>query len=556
MGRRRRSLAELKLELDGGAGKPTDETLAPHAARDRSGPPVASAPSGEETGAPDPGASTDLTVRPDAVPGQHRIKVLLVDDQAIIGESIRRMLAAEEDITFEHCLDPTQAIAVANRFQPTTILQDLVMPEVDGLTLVKYLRANPSTRAVPLIVLSTKEEPVVKAEAFGLGANDYLVKLPDRLEILARIRYHSRGYISQLERDEAYTALERSQRQLELRNRFIREVFGRYLSDDVVESILDNPEALKLGGETRTVTIMMADLRGFTALSEGLDPEQIVALLNNYLGTMTEIIYKYQGTIDEFLGDAILAMFGAPLQRSDDAARAVACAVEMQLDMRSVNERNNRAGLPEVEMGIGLNTGDVVVGNIGSHRRTKYGLVGPPVNLASRIETYTTGGQILVSESTLAAAGHIVEVIGRLEVSPKGVRGPITLYEVGGIAGSFGLRYRGGRDELMAVPEPVPGRYVLIEAKHLRDDLFGCSLVALSKREADLEGPCAHLDLYANVKLELLDASGKPVAEDIYAKVIDRREDEGGFRIRFTSTPPPSRSYLDHLRQLAREGRG
>lgn len=140
-----------------------------------------------------------------------KIKVFIVDDQEIIVEAVRRMLADEEDIEFHYCCDPTKAIAMADEIQPTVILQDLVMPDIDGLTLVKYFRANEGTKEVPLIVLSTKEEPEVKAEAFGLGANDYMVKLPDKLEVLARIRYHSTGYIRLLERNEAYARLKESQ---------------------------------------------------------------------------------------------------------------------------------------------------------------------------------------------------------------------------------------------------------------------------------------------------------------------------------------------------------
>jgi sigma-B regulation protein RsbU (phosphoserine phosphatase) len=153
-----------------------------------------------------PPAGPSLAERP--------VTVLLVDDQAIVGESVRRMLAAETDIQFHFCQDPTKAIALANAAQPTVILQDLVMPEIDGLQLVKFFRANPATRQTPMIVLSSKEEPVIKAQAFALGANDYLVKLPDKVELIARIRYHSTGYIHLLERDEAYRRLEQSQRQL------------------------------------------------------------------------------------------------------------------------------------------------------------------------------------------------------------------------------------------------------------------------------------------------------------------------------------------------------
>ena len=145
---------------------------------------------------------------------EHPITVLLVDDQAIIAEAVRRMLTSEKDIRFHYCSDPTKAIELANQLAPTVILQDLVMPQVDGLTLVKFFRANPQTREVPMIVLSAKEESVVKAEAFAVGANDYLVKLPDKLEMIARIRYHSKGYIAQLQRNEAYRKLAESQRQL------------------------------------------------------------------------------------------------------------------------------------------------------------------------------------------------------------------------------------------------------------------------------------------------------------------------------------------------------
>lgn len=142
----------------------------------------------------------------------HRIKVLLVDDQAFIAEAVRRMLVDQSDIEFYSCTDPAQAIPTANQIQPTVILQDLVMPGVDGLTLVKFYRVNPATRDTPLIVLSTKEEATVKADAFAIGANDYLVKLPDKIELVARIRYHSRGYINLLERNQAHEEIAERER--------------------------------------------------------------------------------------------------------------------------------------------------------------------------------------------------------------------------------------------------------------------------------------------------------------------------------------------------------
>ena len=143
-----------------------------------------------------------------------KIRVLLVDDQAMVGEAVKRMLESEQDIEYKYITDPTIALKTATEYSPTVILQDLVMPDIDGLTLVKFMRANPALRDIPLIVLSSKEEATTKAEAFELGANDYLVKLPDKIELIARIRHHSQGYINLLERNEAYDALSKSEKKL------------------------------------------------------------------------------------------------------------------------------------------------------------------------------------------------------------------------------------------------------------------------------------------------------------------------------------------------------
>ena len=145
---------------------------------------------------------------------EHKIVVLLIDDQRIIGEAVKRMLQTETDIEYHYTCNPAEALELAGQLKPTVILQDLVMPEIDGITLVKSFRAHESTVNVPMIVLSSKEEPATKAEAFAAGANDYLVKLPDPVELIARIRYHSGGYIALLQRNQAFAALEESQNAL------------------------------------------------------------------------------------------------------------------------------------------------------------------------------------------------------------------------------------------------------------------------------------------------------------------------------------------------------
>ena len=185
---------------------------------------------------------------------QHKVTVLLIDDQPIIGEAVRRMLSGEDDVVFHYCKDPARAVEEAARIGPTVLLQDLVMPDIDGLTLVKTFRENPATREVPLIVLSTKEDPKIKADAFALGANDYIVKLPDRLELLARIRYHSKGYINLLQRNEAYGALLASQktlaRDLAEAARYVQSLLPDPLRDGPIRSDWRFVPSTSLGGDT------------------------------------------------------------------------------------------------------------------------------------------------------------------------------------------------------------------------------------------------------------------------------------------------------------------
>jgi sigma-B regulation protein RsbU (phosphoserine phosphatase) len=185
---------------------------------------------------------------------QHKVTVLLIDDQPMIGEVVRRMVAGEPDIDFHYCRDATKALDEAARINPTVILQDLVMPDIDGLTQVKNFRASEGTKETPMIVLSTKEEPAVKAEAFALGANDYIVKLPDRLELLARIRYHSKGYIALLQRNEAYQALMESQKRLasEVKQaaRYVQSLLPDKLKKGLIKTDWRFVPSAELGGDS------------------------------------------------------------------------------------------------------------------------------------------------------------------------------------------------------------------------------------------------------------------------------------------------------------------
>ncbi|MBS2033721.1 GAF domain-containing protein [bacterium] len=238
---------------------------------------------------------------------------------------------------------------------------------------------------------------------------------------------------------EGKAELRRLNSELEKRSHFIRSVLGRFLTDQVADQLLEHPEGLNLGGEAREVSILMSDLRGFTPMSERSTPAQVVDLLNRYLARMTPVIEKYGGTIDEFIGDAILVIFGAPLACSDHAKRAVACALDMQLAMDEFNQESLAIGVAAMEMGIAVNTGEVVVGNIGSATRMKYGVVGSAVNMTARIQSFTLGRQLLISEETLKQLDGLARVDGHLRVKVKGVEEPVCIYDVGEIRGDYAI---------------------------------------------------------------------------------------------------------------------
>ncbi|MEB3220194.1 MAG: adenylate/guanylate cyclase domain-containing protein [Nostocales cyanobacterium 94392] len=331
----------------------------------------------------------------------------------------------------------------------------------------------------------------------------------------------------------------------------IRQTFGRYLNDEVVANLLESPEGLKLGGQRRNITIFTSDLRGFTATSERLPAEEVIKIINLYLKYMADIITDYQGTIDEFMGDGILVLFGAPTARVDDATRAIACAVAMQLAMEPVNQKMQEMGLPKLEMGIGINTGEVVVGNIGSEKRTKYGIVGKQVNLTYRIESYTVGGQIFISESTLKQADPIVKIIGEREVKPKGVQQPITIYEVGGIGGNYNLYLKKEEEVFLTLSQPIMFEYALLDGKDISNILQVAKLIKLSENAAEVyinsDEVISIPQPLTNMKMNLLmSINDADKSSDIYAKVLEQpAATENSFYICFTNKPPEVEAYLN-----------
>jgi class 3 adenylate cyclase len=351
--------------------------------------------------------------------------ILAVDDMPenrdlvsrLLGKSGHTVLTAESG---------EEALELLNTMAVDVVLLDLMMPGIGGAEVLKQLKDNERLRATPVVMISGRQDMDQIIACIQAGADDYLLKPFNPVLLQARIA-------AGIERKRWHDREDQYREQLERRERFIRRTFGRYLSDDIVDEILESPEGLELGGDLREVTIMMSDIRGFTTFSEHLPPQQVVTLLNRYLGRMTDIILSYQGTIDEFLGDAVLAVFGAPRRRDNDAERAVRCAIEMQQAMDAVNAANLADGLPTLEMAIALNTGTVVAGNIGSERRSKYGFVGHAMNVTSRIEDITAPNEILAAQSTIDAIQARCQLGDRRAVSVRGIDETIAVYSIEGI---------------------------------------------------------------------------------------------------------------------------
>jgi class 3 adenylate cyclase len=328
---------------------------------------------------------------------------------------------------------------------------------------------------------------------------------------------------------------------------FIRTTFGRYVSPEVAKTLLESPEGLRFGGEKREITVLMSDLRGYTRFAEQGDPAWVMEILNDFLARMTDIIIEYGGTINEFIGDAIFAVYGAPVPHRDHAERAAASALAMQRAMDEINRLHAERGRPRFEMGIGLNTGEAVVGNIGSEQRAKYAVVGAAVNLAARVEGCTVGGQIFLSPATYERIRDLVEVAPAVPVEVKGIAEPLLLYELQGISGRFAQRLpeiETGVDQQVDISLPLTCR--VIDGKVVSQEAIAGTVLRLGMRQFDV-----HLDTplrpLTNVRLRLRYPGLAHDSGDLYGKVLAEEQYKGVCvtRIRLTSVDAMDQKIID-----------
>ncbi|MGD8384102.1 MAG: adenylate/guanylate cyclase domain-containing protein [Lysobacterales bacterium] len=466
--------------------------------------------------------------------------ILVVDDNDSSRNLLTHQLSRQAHTT-SSAASGRQALETIRRSAPDLILLDLFMPDMNGFDVLREMHKDKALRTIPVIIITGLSDREAAARCIEAGAFDILTKPVSPNLLWARVN-------ACLERKAWHDKELAYQRQLEKSYAFIRKVFGRYLSDEVVEQILESDDGMQMGGGKREVTIMMTDIRGFSMLSQQLDPQDCVKMLNNYFGVMTPLIQKYNGVIDEFLGDAILAIFGAPVANDRHAEHAVACALEMQQAMHEVNLNNQRWGLPDIEMGIALNTGEVVVGNIGSESRSKYGVVGHHVNLTARIESFTVGGQVMASEYTVKALQPEIDTPRSLEIEAKGISGRLMIHEIGAIGDPYHLRLDTAEVEAKPLRAALPVTFNRLSGKAIADEQVDGQLVAAAGRIAHL-ATRATLEAMSNLRMRV---SGYPGAESdqIFSKVTAvieepaRTNGENRYIIRFTSASPAAREHI------------
>jgi len=466
-------------------------------------------------------------------------RILVVDDTPGNIQTVATILKAQ-GYQLSVATNGHQALDVLQRIHPDLILLDVMMPDLDGFETCRRIKNSETWRDIPIIFLTAKTETTDIVKGFEVGAVDYVAKPFNAHELLARVSTHVT--VDQLRRSLAEKNVE-----LARAHELVRHAFGRYVSEEVAESLLRAPEALDLGGEEREASILMSDLRGFTAMAARLSPHEVIEILNLYLEAMVDVIGRHQGTINEIIGDAILVIFGAPVVCDDHAEKAVACGLAMQLAMTELNQRLVAKGAVELEMGIGVHTGRVIVGNIGSLRRTKYAAVGNNVNLAGRIESFTIGGQLLISEDTRGKIKAPLRIDGQCRVEPKGASRSLLLYEIGAIGEPFALSLPSRAVPLHPVASPLPVRFTVLEEKFVGRTVHEGQLTALSALEAGMEShlrPAVLSNLQISVAVTPL---GNPSGE-IYAKVVELFEGTPSrSKIRFSSVTPEFKTWLRAL---------
>ncbi len=352
---------------------------------------------------PSPPEPAGAAANENAVPSNGQ-RLLVIDDSELACALVQEALTAQGyEVTCFN--DPFLALEQIDVIKPHLVLTCLDMPGIDGSEVCRRLKHGP-THAVPVIILTANDADTQRVKGLREGADDYVNKGASMEELGARVE----------------TVLRRT-RETER----MRRLFARSTSDAVVEEILRHGDIV-LTGERREVTVLFADIRNFTAFAESRPPEEVMRMLNDVLGRLADAVLEWGGTLDKFLGDGLMAVWGAPVRHQDDVSSAVSAALRMHAELRALNALNPDG--PQFELGIGLNTGPVLAGSLGNTRRTEYTCIGDTVNVASRLCSLAGQGETLVGEGTAAGLSHVGALEPLSPVRVKGKTHPVPLFRV------------------------------------------------------------------------------------------------------------------------------
>ncbi len=341
-------------------------------------------------------------------------RILAVDDNPRNVRLLEGMLA-QQNYEVLAAYSGRQALDLARQQPLDLIITDVVMPEMDGFELTQALRAQPETRHTPILVLTALRDIEHKTQAIEAGADDFLTKPFSTVELLTRVR--------------SLLRIKHLHDELELKNRVLERVLMRYISEQVAREILNDPEHnLQLGGQLRRVSVLFADIRGFTRFAEQCDAGQVTQVLNQIFNQLAPIVLEHNGTLDKYLGDGIMAFYGAPIASTEAAHMAVWTAWKMQ--QRFARLGREMPALAGLGVGIGIHTGEAIVGNVGSEKIMNYTVIGRTPNLAKRLEEYAQAHQILISEATYHAVRECVQVRPTGPLKLKGLDESVCAYEV------------------------------------------------------------------------------------------------------------------------------
>jgi len=360
--------------------------------------------------------------------------ILIVEDNPDVIKFISFLL--KDSYSVLTACDGVEGIEKVKQASPDLVISDVMMPRKDGYQLCREIKMNPETRHTPVILLTAKAELAMKIEGLEFGADDYIVKPFNSKELLARIRTLLRQKGMEKEIQQKNVELESYSKILEDKvKEQIEKIEGmkrleRYLSPKVAQAVMDGGKGVELKTSRKKLTVVFSDIRGFTSLSDELEPEEVVETLNDYFSEMLPIIHKYDGTLDKFIGDGIMIFFGNPVYFENHAERAVRMAIDMQKRVEELHSLWSQKGRKPIAIGIGINTGYVTVGSIGPSEHMDYTVIGTQVNLSARLQEFAKPGEIIISNSTYGEIRDIVEVDPRGDVTVKGLKNPVTIYSV------------------------------------------------------------------------------------------------------------------------------